>query len=90
MRDKLVYYIYKQLYKYLLWINTIMIICNFIMIYSPHVYENAFNSILNVIFIKFINNAIDKENFSVDVCQWKLKQTMYGIMVSKIIKLLII
>jgi len=64
---------------------------NFIMIYSPHVYENPLNSMLNVIFSKFIKNAIDNEKQpSAYIFQWKLKQTIYGILVSKLIMLLII
>jgi len=67
---------------------------NFI-IYSSHVYENPLNSMLNVIFSKFIKNEIcymlyNGEKLSANKYQWKLKQTIYGILVSKIMKLLII
>jgi len=61
------------------------------MIYSPHVYENPLNNMLNVIFSKFIKNAIDNEKqYLAHIFQWKLKQTIYGILVSKLIMLLII
>jgi len=59
------------------------------MIYSPHIYENPFNSMLNLVFIELIKNAICKEKCLKGRFQsWKLKQTIYGILVSKLIILL--
>jgi len=53
-----------------------------ISIYSPHVYENPLSSMLNVIFSMLIKNAIREEKFfPKDIFQWKLKQTIYGILV---------
>jgi len=43
---------------------------NFIMIYSPHVYEIPLNSILNIIFSKFIKNTIyNEKQLSADISQ---------------------
>lgn len=57
---------------------------------SPHAYKNPLNSVLHVIFVKLIVKLIKQvliniKYFRKDVFDWQLKNTRFGILVSKIL-----